>query len=372
MTSNNKNKYEDGYVALISAIIIAGVLMAFVFSISRASFLARFNLLDKNAKENSLQLAEGCANIAVLRLIEDESYAGNETIFIGSENCSVLGIETINDGRLIKARAITKNAYTNIKVGMTVASQEDNPNSTPTPTPPALPALCADTIMMLDRTGSMNAAARSNEQTAAKNLIGLYSAVSPAPKLGVGRFGDNVNGGIEAEVETKGRLTSIYGDDDPGNDTDQDLYHAVESATNTNSGVGTNLKDAIDIAQTELTSSRGTILPNVMILISDGDPNEPTGNPTTLALNAANSAKSAGTEIFTIHFGDDPAGFAGKELLAAMASGQDHFFVSPTSVNLIGLFEIIANKICPNVSGLNFSPASTYFSINTWEEVPNF
>ncbi|OGM97065.1 MAG: hypothetical protein A3B86_02945 [Candidatus Yanofskybacteria bacterium RIFCSPHIGHO2_02_FULL_38_22b] len=372
MDKIHANKRESGYITLISAIIIAGVLMVATFSLSYDGFTARFNLLDRNNKEKSLQLAEGCANIAVQRLLEDVNYFGNETISIGSEECSILDIDPIDDTRTIRTSSVVGSAYTNIEVGVIISPSQSStePESGPTPSP--IPSLCADTIMMLDRTGSMNATARADEQVAAKNLINLFSGVFPTAKIGVGRFGDSANGGIEAEILTSGQLTDVYGDDDPGNDSDNDLFHAVETATNTNSSVGTNLKDAIDVAQAELESSRGTSLPNVIIIISDGDPSEPTTDPLTAASNAANSAKAAGTEIFTIHFGDDPSGLAGQELLLSMATDENHFFVSPTSADLQDLFVTIANNICPEISNPILSPASSYIDINSWKEVPNF
>jgi hypothetical protein len=130
----------------------------------------------------------------------------------------------------------------------------------------------------LDRTGSMSSTDLSNERAAAKGLLNLYNPLSPPPQVGVGRFGDSTNGGVEAEVQTRGQLTNNYGDDDPGNDTDNDLYDAIEEATGSNSSVGTNLADAITVGANELTGPRhDPTKEKVLILITDGEPTEPTG-----------------------------------------------------------------------------------------------
>ncbi len=361
---------------------------------------------------------------------------------------------------------------------------------------------CADTVMMLDRTGTIfSAGANIFEQNAAKALISLYNTVSPAPKLGIGRFGDEHDNGVEAEIvpiyvpqntgflpptspsynvgwtnpdnaflsdnslavanadsdivqysnfnipvipsgsiitgievqvegyttnssnsrqavidlswnggstytsgsgtgdkttnmpgstpsaegvrtfggssdtwgrawlidnftnanfrirlnansssgslnidqvrvrvhymqnQQIGQLTTTYGTDELGNDTDADLYRAVEEATNTQSSVSTNLADAIDVSDAELNSVRHVSGRNkVLILVSDGLPNESdtsrgqNSDPAIAASNSANVARSGvgpgkypdnvPTEIFTIHFGDP----SGRTFLASIAT----------------------------------------------------
>lgn len=82
------NSSEAGYIALISSIIIAGVLMAVVFTLSFKSFMTRFNILDTEYKKRSFSYAEACADVAILRVIENSSYTG-ETIPFGSEECII-------------------------------------------------------------------------------------------------------------------------------------------------------------------------------------------------------------------------------------------------------------------------------------------
>lgn len=85
--------------------------------------------------------------------------------------------------------------------------------------PPPTPA-CADTVMMLDRTGSMfgNAQDPINEGIAAASLLDLYATVNPHPLVGVGSMGGlYVNGSNPASVpngtngQPYGWLTNTYG-----------------------------------------------------------------------------------------------------------------------------------------------------------------
>ena len=178
------------------------------------------------------------------------------------------------------------------------------------PAPPA-PA-CADTVMMLDRTGSMSSTDLVNERIAAKGLLDLYAPLSPAPKVGVGVFGNPADTTNWSAIIV-GNLTDVY----------SGLYTAIDTWLATSNG-GTNLSSAISVGHNELISNGSPTAANVLILLSDGDTNRPTTNPIEAALDAADVAKSAGTKIFTIFFGTDPdgTGFSGQGLLAALANGS--------------------------------------------------
>jgi hypothetical protein len=133
--------------------------------------------------------------------------------------------------------------------------------------PPPTPE-CAETVMMLDRTGSMGTTDLADEKTAANSLISLYSTVSPLPKMSVGVFGDRSDDNGLAPAGIVGQLTTAY----------STLTSALNSWLNNSSGY-TNLADAISKSSDELNSVRHVAgKEKVLILISDGDPNRPTGS----------------------------------------------------------------------------------------------
>src|SRR4030095_12751013 len=179
-------------------------------------------------------------------------------------------------------------------------------------------------------------------------------------RVAVGRFGDATNGGPEAEI--------IHNIDTYYNDAKAD----IDSQLANNSSVGTNVKDAIDVCQTHLANNANGNH-NIIILLSDFDPSEPT-NPDSSALTAATNATNAGTRIFAIGFdvdGERAADETNRALGASIASGnaQDNFctasncdhsgtdeialenadgddwFLSPTSAELDGIFNSIFQTI---------------------------
>ena len=73
-------------------------------------------------------------------------------------------------------------------------------------TPPPAPA-CADTMVMIDRTGSLSSSDLAAERTATKALLDLYGKIATPPQVGIGRFG----GASGAIADIIGNLTSNYG-----------------------------------------------------------------------------------------------------------------------------------------------------------------
>lgn len=116
LTTGQVEANEAGYIALTSAIIISVFLMVIALTISSSSFSNRFSILDSEIKEKSSALAEGCVQVALLRLAQNSAYAGNEDVSIDGKTCSILPIETGIGQKIIKTRAAVQGFNTNFKV----------------------------------------------------------------------------------------------------------------------------------------------------------------------------------------------------------------------------------------------------------------
>lgn len=101
---------------------------------------------------------------------------------------------------------------------------------------------------------------------------------------------------------------------------------------------GTDIANAIDVAQEELTRNGRPDARPVMVLITDGAPNEPASGPEQAALLSANAAKVAGTTIYTIGLGSGAA----ETLLKQIATGPDHYFFAPGNDQLAAIYDQIA------------------------------
>jgi len=101
--SYNKTNNQQGYIALISIIIISAVTLllaisANLFGISEAQMGLR-----KSQGSEAFYLANLCAEDALMKLKDNLNYSGNESLTIGDGSCEILFLEgTGNKDRIIK------------------------------------------------------------------------------------------------------------------------------------------------------------------------------------------------------------------------------------------------------------------------------
>lgn len=119
MTLKQNKKNEQGFIALISAVIISALLITITVALGTSSFLSRFNILDAEYKEKSSALAEACADAAILKLAASASYPGGETIAVGSDTCKVISVVPVAGWpKTIKTQATVSNSYTDLTIGV--------------------------------------------------------------------------------------------------------------------------------------------------------------------------------------------------------------------------------------------------------------
>ncbi|PJB18899.1 hypothetical protein CO115_03580 [Candidatus Falkowbacteria bacterium CG_4_9_14_3_um_filter_36_9] len=125
----------------------------------------------------------------------------------------------------------------------------------------------------------------------------------------------------------------------------------MSSINNLTSGGATNIGDAINIASNELIGVRAnSTAAKVEILLTDGKANKPYGPgygewpaDVAYAKSKADEASLKSIKIFTIGLGSDVnAPMLGY--IASTTGAQYHF--APTSADLKGIFDLIAQKFC--------------------------
>lgn len=115
----NNLKKQQGFIALISAIIISLLLVTISVTVATTGFLSRFNVLASENKERSLGLAEACLEKAVLRLAQNPSDTTTGSVSVGTESCNVYSVSlntpSVNQVT-IQAKGNVNNAITNLKL----------------------------------------------------------------------------------------------------------------------------------------------------------------------------------------------------------------------------------------------------------------
>lgn len=110
---------EQGFVALITAIVLSCILITAAVTLNMSGFFTRSSLLDSEYKERSSALSEACADVALLKLASDPSYAGNETMAVGTDTCQTratkLGVPVAGQDT-VETRGVFNEATTNLRI----------------------------------------------------------------------------------------------------------------------------------------------------------------------------------------------------------------------------------------------------------------
>jgi hypothetical protein len=112
---NKVSKNRQGFIALITMIIISVLFENIVFSSGFTSLLSQQNILLTYQKEESFYNARSCLSYAVLKIFRDSSYYGNENITISSDVCFVLSIIVTGKIAIISTRAVVDTVSTKLE-----------------------------------------------------------------------------------------------------------------------------------------------------------------------------------------------------------------------------------------------------------------
>lgn len=192
-----------------------------------------------------------------------------------------------------------------------------------------------DTVLVLDRSGSMNA---SGKLTGAKNAASAYiDAAEQIDKLGLISFATTVTNPIDHELTLD--------------------HEAVKSSiaavtVDTGSLQYTDLGEALRAAVLELQSPHHLAsAKSVIVALTDGITNRPLdpenvknkAYPEKYAIQVADAARSAGIELYTIGLGAD---INTTFLRDRVATDFSHYFKAPTAASLQGIYQKISETVC--------------------------
>lgn len=122
---------RGGYIALTASLIIMVLVLVIVLTLSLSTILGGSGISNSYYKEISYILAQSCVDTALLKLVNNSSYAGNETITVsGTDTCRIFSISDIGSQKVITTQGKFRGARTNLKVTVnesdnTIASWEE-------------------------------------------------------------------------------------------------------------------------------------------------------------------------------------------------------------------------------------------------------
>lgn len=109
---------QRGFIALISAILIASVLFVVVASSSLLGFYTRRTIADGELKARSRAAADACVDVALIALTKDLAYPGQEVRALNSlDSCFVGSIVTLGAQKSFTIQATSsRRAVTNLQI----------------------------------------------------------------------------------------------------------------------------------------------------------------------------------------------------------------------------------------------------------------
>lgn len=112
-------KSRRAYIALISILIVGAVALSVAISSAILAIAqGRNGLLAQNLTE-AKSLANACAEKVLMDLKDSESYAGNETVNLGSGQCQIYPIENLGGQvRVVKVSGSVNQTTKKIKINI--------------------------------------------------------------------------------------------------------------------------------------------------------------------------------------------------------------------------------------------------------------
>ncbi|OGV91556.1 hypothetical protein A3A66_00275 [Microgenomates group bacterium RIFCSPLOWO2_01_FULL_46_13] len=197
----------------------------------------------------------------------------------------------------------------------------------PSPTPPIACSEKVDTMLVLDRSGSISSSELTDLKNAANAFVTTLAPSTDGAHIGMSSFA--TTGTLNLHLTA----------------TEADVHTAINAIT---SGGFTNLKEGIDLAKIELDNPgdnhdrADADSPDFIIIITDGNPNRPEGTAETDAANSADNARAAGVEVFVVGVGSD---VDATYLTTEIADDASHYFAAADFDDLQAILEGLAT--CP-------------------------
>ena len=110
----NKCKKNPGFVALISVILVAAVVLIYALSLSHSNILSMQATTAKNLSTEVFHLANTCMEEALMRLRRDSSYTGS--VLNLTEGTCTISIVAVSDNRVITVGANQGDYYQSLEM----------------------------------------------------------------------------------------------------------------------------------------------------------------------------------------------------------------------------------------------------------------
>ncbi len=114
-------KKENGFIALVSAIIMSAAILIIITALSLNGFYDRGNILDSELKERSLSHAEACIDYGIFLISTNVVHLSTTSMPVGQYQCAlgpIPGPTPYSGVKIFYTQASTSNYFTTLKVSV--------------------------------------------------------------------------------------------------------------------------------------------------------------------------------------------------------------------------------------------------------------
>ena len=112
-----KYKFTQGYISLLSILIISSVTLIMLVGVFEISVGASKSLIVKNRGFQNYHLVNACGEVALQNIRQDETYQGSNSVFVSpEEKCTFTVTNTGGEGRVIIIETNSYNVFGNGRI----------------------------------------------------------------------------------------------------------------------------------------------------------------------------------------------------------------------------------------------------------------
>jgi hypothetical protein len=113
-----KPSTQNGFIALISILIVSAVLLATTLGLAQFGIANRFFILNMEQKASSKKLAEACVHIARIQTYNDPTFVRSTPLSVPltGSTCTIVSITPSGNNSTIETSGQTGEAITNLSV----------------------------------------------------------------------------------------------------------------------------------------------------------------------------------------------------------------------------------------------------------------
>jgi hypothetical protein len=94
--------HDSGFVALTTVLVLSAVMLALGIGMVSREILGAQGSLGMEARDMARAYAEGCADLALLKLTREPGYGGSEGILMGDDSCDIGAVEGTGESRTVR------------------------------------------------------------------------------------------------------------------------------------------------------------------------------------------------------------------------------------------------------------------------------